>query len=350
MNTLDRDELLRTILQQKTNNVTDEDFHLFSERTPKELDWLWKPYILRGNLNMIVGDGGVGKSYVIAYLLAAISSGAKVPFKCFNFDMERAILQNAEDDIDATILPRLLANGANTNNIGFFDEDNEIFSIQQLERLEERLKKIRPAAFVLDPVQAYLGDVNMNAGVEVRNCLKPLKILAQKYNCAIILVMHLNKNMGASKATNRVMGSYDFVAACRSVILIEENPENPGEKLFTPLKTNLMKEGERNTLSYKITDSGEIKWLENKGYISPNELLLQSSNSIHKGDKAREFIMGVLSRGEIKANEFKNLVINVGGVSEKCYNETKARMVKENLIKHQQKGNAFYWKLVNNES
>ena len=93
MNTIDRDELLRTIMQQKTNNVTDEDFHLFSERTPKELDWLWKPYILRGNLNMIVGDGGVGKSYVIAYLLAAISSGAKVPFKCFNFDMERAIFQ-----------------------------------------------------------------------------------------------------------------------------------------------------------------------------------------------------------------------------------------------------------------
>lgn len=127
MNTIDRDELLRTIMQQKTNNVIDKDFHLFSERTPKELDWLWKPYILRGNLNMIVGDGGVGKSYVITYLLAAISSGAKVPFKCFNFDMERAILQNAEDDIDATILPRLLANGANTNNIGFFDEDNEIF-------------------------------------------------------------------------------------------------------------------------------------------------------------------------------------------------------------------------------
>ena len=30
----------------------------------------------------------------------------------------------------------------------------------------------------------------------------------------------------------------------------------------------------------------------------------------------------------MKANEFKDVVINNSGISEKCYNETKARIVK----------------------
>jgi RecA-family ATPase len=82
----------------------------------------------------------------------------------------------------------------------------------------------------------------MNSVSDVRSVLRVLQKLAQKYNCAIILVMHMNKNSGTNKATNRVMGSYDFVATCRSVILIENNPENPEEKLFIPIKCNLAKE------------------------------------------------------------------------------------------------------------
>jgi len=332
-------------MEDNKNNLK-KDYHTFSEREVKELNWLWKPYIIRGNLNIIVGDGGVGKSFFTAWLLSAISSGGKVPFNYFNFDMERCILQNAEDDIDATILPRLLSNGANTDNIGYFDEEDKTFSIQQLDRLEEKLEKLRPAVVVLDPIQAYLGDINMNSSVEVRNGLKPLKLLAQKYNCAIIMIMHMNKNTGTNKATNRVMGSYDFIASCRSAILIENNPEDQEEKLFIPIKTNLMKESEKNTLAYKITDSGKIEWTTNKGQINPNEILFENSNNISKGTKAREFILGALSRGEIKANEFKDLFIKIGGFSEKCYNETKAILNKENLIKSFQKNNAFYWKLT----
>ena len=100
--------------------VSDEDFCIYSQRTPKKVDWLWEPYILRGNLTGIVGEGGVGKSYFTSWLAAAISSGGFVPFKPYRFHMERVFLQNGEDDVDSTTLPRLISNGANTNNIEFF--------------------------------------------------------------------------------------------------------------------------------------------------------------------------------------------------------------------------------------
>jgi hypothetical protein len=84
---INKEELIKLIMQPESNNMLDEDFQVFSQRKPKKLDWLWKPYILRGNLNIVVGDGGVGKSFFTSWLLSAVSSGGKVPFNYFNFDM-----------------------------------------------------------------------------------------------------------------------------------------------------------------------------------------------------------------------------------------------------------------------
>ena len=342
----DKEKVNNMVLNHEIKVVRDEDFCIYAERTSKKVDWLWEPYILRGNLTGIVGEGGVGKSYFTSWLAAAISSGGFVPFKPYRFHMERVFLQNGEDDVDSTTLPRLISNGANINNIAFFTEDKKVLCIQQIDRLEEVLEKYNPALVIFDPIQAYLGDINMNSSVEVRNGLKPLKLLAQKYSCAIIMIMHMNKNTGTNKATNRVMGSYDFIASCRSAILIENNPEDREERLFIPIKTNLMKESEKNTLAYKITDSGKIEWTANKGQINPNEILFENNNStINKSDKAEQFILGILSRGEISGNELKDLAINFGKISEHTFNTTKLVLNKERKIRNYRKGKTSYWAL-----
>lgn len=334
-------------LEYEYNMVYSEDYFTYSQIEVKKLDWIWEPYIVRGNLNIIVGEGGVGKSYFTTWLLSAISKGDKIPFKDDNFCISNLILQNAEDDVGATILPRLLSNNADIDKIGFFNETHESFSIDDLCRLEKKLYELRPSIVVLDPIQAYLGDINMNSAVEVRNTLKPLKMLAEHYNCAIVMLMHLNKNTSTNKATNRVMGSYDFIACCRSAILIENNPENPQEKLFIPIKTNLMKESEKNTLSFKINEDGKIEWLENKGRINPDEVLLQNTNSVDKSSNAKGFIIGTLSRGELSSEELKDLVVNKGKIPEKTYNITKALLRKEDAIINYQRDNKFYWSLNN---
>lgn len=325
--------------------VFEDDYYTYSEMTVKEIEWIWKPYIVRGNLNIVVGEGGVGKSYFTTWLLSAISRGRKIPFSEENFKIGNAILQNAEDDVRATTLPRLIANNANTDKIGFFNEDNMVFSIKQLKRLEGRISYLKPSIVVLDPIQAYIGDINMNSSVEVRNALKPLKILAEKYNCAIVMLMHLNKNTGTNKATNRVMGSYDFIASCRSAMLIESNPANPEEKLFIPIKTNLMKESEKNALSFKINDKGKIQWLENKGRINADDILSQNNSVSDKSSITKGFILGALSRGEISSDDLKDLVVNKGEANERIYNYMKADLRKEGIIKSYQKNNKFYWGL-----
>lgn len=320
-----------------------KDFYTFDERTKKEIEWLWKPYIVKGNINIIQGDGGLGKSYLTTWLLSAISNGAKIPFSDNYFKIGTSILQNAEDDPDATVLPRLILNGADVSKIGFFNEDNKTFNIKQINRLEAKLKELKPQVCLIDPAQAYLGNINMNSANEVREVLKPLKNLAQKYNCAIIIIMHLNKNLGA-KATQRNMGSADFVASARSVIMITENPENTSERLFIPIKTNLMKENEKNTLSFKINDNGKIEWLENKGRVNADEVLNSFETQDVLQSVAKGFIIGSLSRGDILATDLKNLVLN-NGISEKMYNITKAKLNKEDIIDSYQKDKRYYWTL-----
>lgn len=343
---IDKEKVNNMVLNHEIKIVNDEDFCIYSQRTPKKTDWLWEPYILRGNLTAIVGEGGVGKSYFTSWLAAIISSGGYVPFKPYRFRMERVFLQNGEDDVDSTTLPRLISNGANTNNIAYFTEDNKILCVQQIDRIEEMLEKYHPALVILDPIQAYLGNINMNATLDVRNALKPLQKLAQKYNTAIVIIMHTNKNTNATKAIHRVMGSYDFIATCRSVLYIDVNPENREEKLLMPIKANCMKENEKHTLSFRISDFGQLEWLKNLGYINPNEILFENNNStINKSDKAEQFILGILSRGEILGSELKNLSLNEGKISEHTFNTTKLTLNKERIIRNYRKGKTSYWAL-----
>lgn len=324
-------------------NALENDFITFDTRTPKELEFVWYPLIVKGNLNIIVGVGGTGKSFLTCWLLSAITNGDKMPFSDRYFKKGNAILQNAEDDIDGTIVPRLIANKANRECIGYINEELKAFDIKQLKRLEEKIINFKPDIVVIDPLTSYLGGINMYVPNEVRDVLKPLKDLAQKYNCAMVFIMHLNKGNGS--ATNRVLGSIDFVSMARSVLLVAEDPTNSSQRLVLPLKTNLMKDSEKTALCYKINDNGAIEWIENRGNINADDILFQNENKFNKDNLIRGFILGALSKEDLSSNELENLVTKKGNISLKSYNVTKAMLRKEEVIDCYQKEKKYYWTL-----
>ena len=118
------------IQQNEDKSNVEKDFYTYADRIPKEIEWIWKPYIVRGNINIIQGDAGLGKSFLTTWLLSSISNGDKIPFSSESFEMGNSILQNAEDDPDATIWHRLNSNGADFSKIGFINEDKEILSVK----------------------------------------------------------------------------------------------------------------------------------------------------------------------------------------------------------------------------
>lgn len=69
------------------------------------------------------------------------------------------------------------------------------------ERLEEALAKTGAKVLILDPIQAYLGGgMDMNRANEARDMMKKLGALAEKYQCAILLIGHMNKASGNKAA------------------------------------------------------------------------------------------------------------------------------------------------------
>ena len=113
----------------------------------------------------------------------------------------------------------------------------------EVERLEEALIRTKARVLILDPIQAYLGGgMDMNRANEARDMTKRLGMLAEKYHCAIILIGHMNKASG-NKAAYRGMGSIDFFAVARSVILVGRVEGEPNLRAVVQIKNNLAEFG-----------------------------------------------------------------------------------------------------------
>ena len=185
----------------------------------EEIEWLWYPYIPFGKLTIIHGDPGEGKTTLILQLAALLSRGDKLPCDDTEREPISIIYQTAEDGLGDTIKPRLLSGNADCTRIKVIDESEVPLTMLDT-RVEQAIQETGARMIILDPMQAYLGEkVDMNRANEVRSILSQLGRIAEKYKCAIILVGHLNKMQG-TKANYRGLGSVDFQATARSVLVV----------------------------------------------------------------------------------------------------------------------------------
>ena len=231
---------------------------LLDDIAAKNVDWLWWNRIPEGSLTLFVGDPGEGKSILCEYLAARLSKGERLPDKADFEKKGSTIFLTAEDNLADTVRVRADDAGADCRKIHVLDGliNDEIFLLSKhLSFLEKEIKRIGDVLLlVLDPITAFgipLLSSSKDEGKTVRARLTPLVKLAEKYNIAVIAVSHCNKDQ-AKKAVYRVIGSIDFIAAARTVWLIQrdENDETHSRRFFSPLKYNLCKNPE--TLAFSI--------------------------------------------------------------------------------------------------
>ena len=76
-----------------------------SEIEPKEVKWLWYPYIPFGKVTLLQGDPGDGKSKLMLSIAALLSKGEPLPFTEEETEPMTIIYQTTEDDADDTVVP-----------------------------------------------------------------------------------------------------------------------------------------------------------------------------------------------------------------------------------------------------
>ena len=302
---------------------------------PKPVEWLWYPYIPFGKVTIVQGDPGEGKTTFVLQLASLLSKGAVLPCDSIMRLPVSIIYQTAEDGLADTIKPRLIDADADCSKILVIDESESSLSMTD-ERLVMAIEATNAKLVILDPIQAYLGaDVDMHRANEIRPIMKRLGDTAEKYQCAIVLIGHMNKASG-SKSTYRGLGSIDFQATARSVLIVGRLKENPSIRVIAHDKSSLAPEGK--SIAFELNESTGFKWI---GYydISVDELL-SGSNKENKLQKAEKLLEDMLQGGSKAQKEIMKQAELID-ISPRVINQAKKNL--EVISKKQ--AHQWYWEL-----
>lgn len=310
---------------------------LYSDVRATSVRWLWFPFIAVGKITLLQGDPGDGKSTMMMNLIAELSNGGATPDGQAFGRPQRAIYQCSEDGVSDTIKPRLETAGADCRNIAFINE--EIYSGLTLddERIREAIIDFRPRLVVIDPIQAYLGsDSDLQIAGRARKLMHRLSLWASTYDCAVVLIGHLNKKEG-SKGLYRSLGSIDVVAAARSVLQVEREAKDTDIRVVRQIKNSLgPSDGE---FRFEIRPQTGFRWLE----VS---ITTQGSHKAEmpafekKMDKAAFLIKQMLAQGDMKSVEVYER-LEREGISHRTAEDTRKNMG----IRCYRKMNQWYWSI-----
>jgi RecA-family ATPase len=323
----------------------------FETIEPRKTDWLWDKYFAVGSLNAIQGVQGDGKTFFALALASAVSNGGLKNHPILGtIGGGKVLYQTAEDSLEQTIVPRLINMGANLSNIFCIDKGDLDLNTRSSE-LEKAIDIIRPQLVILDTIAAYIGDTtNMNQQNQVRGALKPLINIAEKYNVCIVFVAHTSK-AGYGRGVQRMIGSIDFSAACRSVMEVSIDKDS-GVTNVLNVKNNLYKKQigvgyqiEENKLIWKAPSKTEEQ-VDNQFSNSGNENKVTT-----KQEEAEEAILEVLRGAGTDADGEYCLVASTKLEKEICENykfdtfrRARNKLKKEKIIKPVKKG-IWCWKL-----
>jgi hypothetical protein len=269
-----------------------------AEIEPQRIEWLWKPRIPIGNITMLDGDPGIGKSFITVRIAADVSRGRD------GFSQGNVLWLSAEDGKADTIKPRLMAADADCGRIFIADQP---FTLDDTgtELLRGQIADKHPLLVIIDPIFAYVGgETNTNADNEIRQILSPLKAIADKYRTAILCVRHLNKT-GKEKAIYRGSGSMGITGAARSVLLAGYSVQDKSELAVVHIKCNIAEKAP--PLGYKIVpytadgiETARLEWTGNSE-VQAEDILGSEFNAVPEKPsavrEAEDFLLRELRTG-----------------------------------------------------
>lgn len=311
----------------------------------EKIDWLLYPFIPFGKVTIVQGDPGEGKTTMVLQIIAKLTKGeAVLPSDSDESDLEEktmalepvnVIYQTAEDGLGDTIKPRLLSAGADCSRVMVIDDNDQVLTMMDA-RLEEAIIKTNARLVVLDPIQGFLGTaVDMHRANEIRPLMKRVAVLAEKYHCAIILIGHMNKNSNG-KSSYRGLGSIDFQAAARSVLIVGRIKDEPEIRVVCHVKSSLAPEGK--SIAFRLDKDTGFEWIGE--YDISADDLLSGDNRGQKIHAAKEFLKEILASGSVAQTK-----VAEEAESRRIKKKTLWNAKKELEIDSVKIGNQWFWML-----
>jgi hypothetical protein len=201
--------------------------------------WLYGLELVRGEITLLASPGGVGKSSLALGMTVALATGrALLDERICGSDL-KALYINAEDSgtemrrriwafcskhqIGEQDLERFFLLGSDdprTQDLSFLrtEKGNSVLDDAGVIHLEALLAEIRPSVLVLDPLVALCGGGNLNDNSAMSLVMRALKRLANKFDCAILILHHTRKGGDLSNA-EAIGGASAIVNLSRRAIM-----------------------------------------------------------------------------------------------------------------------------------
>lgn len=220
------------------------------EATP--ISWIWPGWLARGKMHILAGQPGAGKTTLALKLAASISGGLRWPDDA-EAPRGNVLIWSGEDDQADTLVPRLLAAGADVRRISFLEstkennQDRPFDPAKDIPLLKREIEKIGGAALIIiDPIVSAVA-VDSHKNGETRRALQPLVDLARETGAAILGIHHFSKGTAGREPIERIIGSIAFSALARIVLIagkeMMQEDEGNDHRFLVRAKSNIDRDG-----------------------------------------------------------------------------------------------------------
>jgi hypothetical protein len=283
--------------------------------TPARVDWLWPGWIPASRLVLATGRPGDGKSTLMTDLVARFTTTTPLPDGHRLMKAINCAILSAEDAPDDTIVPRLLAAGADLDRVhiigGIFDSETGlerpwILPDDMLE-LSDLVESNEIGFVVIDPLTAFASArVDTHRDGAVRAMLLPLSNMAHDLTCGVAAVRH-NRKGGARDARDAGGGSIAFTAAARVELTIGADPHDESKRVIAVAKSNIA----RKPRSFVFHIAQDERWETNRIVwdgttdLTADDLTAEPTADEDKSavDEAADFLRQVLADGPLPSKE-----------------------------------------------
>lgn len=226
------------------NGTREVNLRCGSKIVPLPIKWLWEGWLPAGKLTILAGAAGTGKTTLALGLAAALTSQRDWPDNSHCVAPGNVLIWSSEDNVEDTLVPRLIAAGAEMARCHFIDGitlNNEKLSFDPAQDIHELNKAVAQiggvALLIIDPiVSAVSGD--MHRANDVRRALQAVVDFAELHNCAVIGITHFAKGGAGKTPADRVIGSQAFGALAR-MVLVAAKEEGGTRRVLARAKSNI---------------------------------------------------------------------------------------------------------------
>lgn len=216
----------------------------YYETTPPRVPWIVEGFAAVGAITVLVGDPGIGKSYVALSMASNASCG--VPVLGMNTKISEVAYLDGENG-SGEMHRRIVSLGLRGNAKiaiapGGFDLRQSMYQVEQA---------VVPATvrlLVLDSFRSLMPNVDENDSQSVSEALVPIQHLAREYGVAVILLHHRSK-------AGSLRGSTAFQSTAEIVVHLIK--ERTNELALVWEKSRMGKKPRKKCLA--LTETGVVE-------------------------------------------------------------------------------------------